>query len=142
MSIFESFSFEWEGRKHVIPASSIMRAIAVVEQHVTLHEIVTMMNERKTVRMVQLSAAYAALLRFVGEDVTDEQVYAGFFAGEAGADTMVAGLMGLQKLMVPPSTYKGVEDAPSKKSNPTNEPGSSRELTKRPVAPRTSADGA
>ncbi|MCB1476652.1 MAG: hypothetical protein H6883_07250 [Rhodobiaceae bacterium] len=141
MSIFEDFSFEWAGRKHVIPADRILKAIAVVEQHLTLHEISVMMGQRKTVRQAQLAAAYGALLRFVGEDVTDEDVYGNFFAGRNSSAAMVSGLLGLQKLMVPPPSYMEAKENTSKKSEPTETADSSKAPSKRLADLENSAAG-
>lgn len=100
--MFQDFSFEWNGRAHTIPADRIMGAIGAVEEHLTLHEIHAMMNTRRTVKMERLARAYGALLRYDGEKVSDEEVYASFFDEGVTRETVVASLTGLQALMIPP----------------------------------------
>lgn len=109
MSMFQDFSFEWNGRAHTIPADRIMGAIGAVEEHLTLHEIHAMMNTRGTVRMERISRAYGALLRYSGVEITDDEVYMSFFAAGATRDTLVSSLVGLQALMVPPEPVKDAE---------------------------------
>lgn len=106
MSVFEPYEINWCGRDYVIPADQILRAIAVVEQHVTLHELMEVMAKRQTVKMGTMAAAYAALLRFVGVKTTDDEVYASFFNTGDGADTIISAVRGLQMLMIPPSSFK------------------------------------
>lgn len=134
MSMFQEYSFEWNGRKHTIPADRIMGAIGAVEEHLTLHEIHAMMNTRGTVRMERISRAYGALLRYAGVEVTDEDVYASFFAAGATRDTLVGSLVGLQALMVPPHPVKDVEPGKSQDGSATTGASSSAKRSKSPAS--------
>lgn len=141
MSVFEDFRFEWNGREHIIPAGRMMGAIGAVEEHLTLHEIHAMMQERKTVRMERIACAYGALLRYSGVEVTDDEVYASFFADGAARDKLIASLIGLQQLMLPPSSYAA--DEPGKSRGERNSAGASSSpgRSKLPAGKKNSAAG-
>lgn len=134
MAIFEPYTIEWADQELVIPADRVMRAIAVVEQHVTLHELLDVMGKRRTVQMVKLAEAYAALLTFAGFEISAEKVYAEFFSAGDQAQRIMSAVRGLQMLMIPPSTYRGAEPGNSLGGTRKAAAGSSKKRTKRPVA--------
>lgn len=106
-SPFADFAVEWAGAPYTIPARKIMRAIAVVEDIVTLGELSTMVRDDR-LKLSKVAAAYGALLRFAGASVDDEQVYAGLFSGGAQT-TAMASINGLLGLMIPPSALAEAE---------------------------------
>lgn len=126
MSLFQPYTIHWAGRDHVIPADRIMRAIAVVEEHVTLHELMDVMGQRRTVKMVTMAQAYGALLRFVGVEITDEEVYVAFFAGGDGAELMFSAVRGLQMLMIPPQPAKGAPEGKARGEKKAAAPSSGK----------------
>ncbi|MFN7177113.1 MAG: hypothetical protein ACK4MX_09515 [Thermaurantiacus sp.] len=145
MSIFEAYNLEWAGEKLVIPPDRVMCAIAVVEQHITLHELFEVMGRRKTVEMVRLAEAYAALLNFAGAEVSAEEVYASFFMSGDQASAIISAVRGLQMLMIPPASYKVTEgngqDGPRKAAarsskKPTRPRKAAARSSKKPTRPR------
>ena len=108
MALFEEVTLEWRGEKHVIPPNGVMRAIAVVEDIVTLPELSVEMQSRKF-KLSRLAAAYGALLRYAGAKASDEDVYASLFPSTAGEDGVLraaSAVMTLISMMVPPAAWK------------------------------------
>lgn len=104
-SIFEPVTLTWEDKKYLIPAHQVLRAIAIVEEVITLHELMQY-NTRGTAPAAKLSTAYGAVLRFAGAKVTDEQVYARMF-DQGEAMSIGHAISALLFMMIPPSTSTG-----------------------------------
>lgn len=99
MSIFNSVTLTWKNKEYTIPPTQVLRAIAIVEDQVTLHELMQYQS-RGTVPLSKLSGAFASVLRFAGAKVTDEEVYAAMFTGDGAASTGTA-ISALLLMMVP-----------------------------------------
>ena len=125
--IFEDIVLKWgpkkeDGRQpeYKIPSNRVMMAIAVIEEHVTLAELGSVMRSGR-VPMAKLAGAYAALLRYAGCDVTHEQVYAQLFSdtNNGVSSSAISGIVtGLLMMMMPKSVIEkaGTEEAPSDSS--------------------------
>lgn len=121
MALFEEARLEWNGKQVVIPAGGRMRAIAVIEQHITVWEL-SRQQQSGDYKLSQIAAAYAALLCFAGERVTEEEVYDVIFPRADGEKLLrVSGaLNALLMLMVPASVRAkpAAEGAPAGKPQP------------------------
>lgn len=144
MGIFTDKRFAWDGVDYVIPARSVLEAIARVEEHVTLAELLAF-GTRKTIPAARLARAYGELIRFAGGEVTDEEVYDGMFAAMVGspdhAGAIVTACAGLIQLLVPKKKGTPVlapgEEAPTVGNSPksASKPGSRSAGSGRSSAP-------
>ncbi len=109
MSIFKEVTITWEGKAYAIPATSVLRAIAIIEEVITLDELMKY-RSRNTAPLGKLAAAYGAVLRYAGAQATDEAVYAAMFDGQA-AESAGTAVSALLLMMVPPSAMQRPEEA-------------------------------
>jgi hypothetical protein len=117
MSHFDDVSLEWAGKTYVIKANMRMRAIARIEEHITLAEMQDYWA-RKTAPMSRLSMAYASLLRFLGADVQDDDVYVGMFPGGSENPARVRDAITLLlAMMVPPKAFKSASPESASSGN-------------------------
>lgn len=122
-SIFEDIELEWQGVPYRIRGDDgVMKAIAVIEDHVTLFEL-TEGQSRGSIPLAKVSRAYAAVLRLAGARVTDAEVYGGMWADGANADLVQQALGGLLEMMVPPSAIEAAEQEADGDSGNANSPG-------------------
>lgn len=98
MSLFKSVTLSWGDVKYVIPADRVLQAIAVTEEHLTLHEL-QVYHARGTAPMARIAQAYAALLRYAGCNVTDEVVYQTIVTKKNDAGAVITALL---LMMLPP----------------------------------------
>lgn len=106
MAIFEDIELEWEGVPYRLKGDGdIMRAIAAVEDHVTVGELV---EASKSGRMPlgKLSCAFAAVLRQAGARVTDAEVYAGMWKDGGSVPMIIDAVQHLLAMMMPPSVMQ------------------------------------
>lgn len=111
---FEAFECEWGGKKYTIAPHRILRAIALVEDVVTLAQLQEH-GERGSLPMAKIAMAFGVLLRYAGASVTDVEVYEGLFSSikDKNAQGIVDAVVILMSLMVPPSVQsKVVKDNP------------------------------
>jgi hypothetical protein len=102
MAIFEEVRLAWSGTELVIPADRVLRAIAAVEDVLTLGELGRCMVAG-TLPLARISMAYGALLRHAGAKVSDEEVYDGLFAKSELQQQALKAVFVLQNLMIPPA---------------------------------------
>jgi hypothetical protein len=102
MGPFQDVPLAWQGETHVIPAKRVMGAIAVIEETLTVHEILIYMGRGKAPFM-KFSMAYGGLLRYLGIPVSDDQVYDRMFASETEQADMLAKLYQLLEIMTKPA---------------------------------------
>lgn len=94
--MFEPITLNWEGRDYIIPADQVMRAICVIEDHITVQQLL----RPDAVPMGKLAMAYTALLRFAGATkVREAEVYSAIL-GDGNA--AVAATQALVMMMIPP----------------------------------------
>lgn len=118
--IFEDITLEWNGVEyHLRGDDQVMRALAVVEDHITFAELIDGSTSGK-IPLAKIASAYAAVLRQAGcYRVTNAEVYNGMFAGGVSAEAIQAALSGLMEIMIPPQTLRAaVDDATPKKPSP------------------------
>ena len=109
MGVFDDIRLNWQGTDYVIPANKVMGAIARIEDIITLTELIRMSQQGK-VKFASIASAYAAVLRYAGVQVSDEQVYLGLFKDNTAA-VVNAALAGLLQMMLPPDSASQ-KDAP------------------------------
>ena len=109
MGVFDDIRLNWQGTDYVIPANKVMGAIARIEDIITLTEIYEA-SQRRSVKFSRVASAYAAVLRYAGVQVSDEQVYLGLFKDNTAA-VVNAALAGLLQMMLPPDSASQ-KDAP------------------------------
>lgn len=103
MGAFEDVKLVWREREYTIPARNMMRAIAIIEDHVTMPEL-QQFAVRKTAPLSRLSSAFAGVLTFAGcPKVSAEDVYAGMFDGGDQAQAVAEAVTTLMAMMLPKS---------------------------------------
>ena len=101
-SIFQEVTLRWGDKDYVVPPDRVMRAIALIEDHVTINQLSEATSGGK-MPLVKISAAYAVVLRYAGANVSDEDVYDGMFNGAGQMHVkMMSAIAGLMGLMIPP----------------------------------------
>lgn len=100
-STFEPIELAWGGNTYTIPANRVLRVIAKIEEHVTISDLANGV----AIPFAKSAMAYAAVLRFAGARVTDDEVYAALWE-EGGQADVTKVLIGLLSIMLPPSQRK------------------------------------
>lgn len=113
-SIFSEVTFKFRGEQFVIPPDRILKAIAIIEETITLKELI-IMAQNDTAPISRIAIAFASVLRFAGCRVTDDEVYASMFRGGAEAQTATTAIQVLLNMMVPEQTEK--KEAPKGNSH-------------------------
>lgn len=139
MSVFDDVILEWNGKQKTVPADNVMRMLAKVEDHLTLHEM-AQFAERGTAPLVRVSMAYCAALRHAGFDVTDQDVYKRLVESSSGDEgrTAISIVQSLQQMMVPPSDLD-VKQTPEKDAKPGKPKAASNSQKRRTKRPSDSA---
>jgi hypothetical protein len=123
-----------------------MGAIARIEDVITLAELQNY-SIRGAAPIGKLSMAYAAVLRYAGARVTDEEVYEKSFVGDREQEAMIMAIMNLMKMMLPASARAKMEAALHEiegegDADPGNSPAAATASLKRPSQRRSQkADG-
>jgi hypothetical protein len=108
--VFEDITLTWKGAKYVVPSQHVMRAIARIEDHITLQELMEGMSQRRP-KFSKIASAFASVLRFAGCAVEDEEVYDGLLSGAdeespEGISVIAQALTGLLNMMMPPKSMQ------------------------------------
>jgi hypothetical protein len=127
--MFEPITLTWDGREYVIPADQVMRAIAIVEEHITLGEL-GQAGDGVRVPLGKISMAFGALLRFAGARVTDAHVYEKVFSDADGS--AAAACIALISLMMPPEHLRRVRSKAQEEIQGNADAPSSKRRTSRP----------
>lgn len=110
MSNFDDVEIEWKGTKYTIKKNRVLGAIARIEDVVTMSELQRFWD-RGTAPMAKIAMAYGAVLRYVGVNVTDDEVYEGMFSKEKGSsENVVASVAALVEMMIPPVARKVLKE--------------------------------
>lgn len=104
MAIFEDITLGFDGEEYVVKHTQMMKLIAIIEDIITLQELIN----KDSVKLSKLANAYAAALNFAGAKATVEDVYASLF-GEGGASHVSEVITTLIMMMLPPSSYRPPE---------------------------------
>lgn len=152
MAIFEPVRFEWQGRQYVIPPDRVMRAIAMVENHITINELGAA-TSGGNIKFTKIADAYAAVLNYAASlheemrqlpPVQPEEVYDSLFStDEAQRISKTSAVTGLLMLMVPTSVREraAVEAAAAlKKDNDEDAPRGNRNRRARRATGANSSD--
>lgn len=143
--VFEDIELTWKGTKYVVPSQHVMRAIARIEDHITLKELMEGLSNNAP-KFSKIASAYASVLRFSGCPVEDQEVYEGMLCGadeksDQGISVIAQALTGLLNMMMPPNAMRSklVEvnksgESERRPSSPRVEASSSRRRTKQPTA--------
>lgn len=100
---FEDVKLVWNGREYTIPARNMLRAVAIIEDHVTMPEL-QKFAVRGTAPAARLSSAFAGVLTFAGcPKVTAEDVYEAMFDGGDKAEAVGVAITTLMSMMLPKS---------------------------------------
>lgn len=115
---FKDVIFEWDGKEYALRSDkTIMRAIAIAERHLTLHELIRYQHARSTLPFMAIAEAWGAVLRYVGVDVSDAAVYKRLSrGGENQAEAVQQAFVSLLMLMIPDdsaSAANGKEPVPT-----------------------------
>jgi hypothetical protein len=102
MTLFEDQTLMWKGENYVIRSDRVLGAIAVIEEHITFTEMLTASQGRPP--LVKISRAFAALLRYAGCKVSDEEMYRSIFDLEANImERVETALLTFLLMMTPPA---------------------------------------
>lgn len=123
MSRFQAIKLSWAGAEYTVPADSVMRAIAIIEDHITFNELVTA-SRKRAVPLAKISHAFAAIIGFAGGNVSPEDVYSGMFGGVVEQEKVMASIFGLMSMMIPPEHLR--ETVPEGNAKP---PGKKRPVS-------------
>jgi hypothetical protein len=106
-SIFQPITLEWRDKRYVIPAERVMRAIAIVENHITLLEL-----QRAAVNgsapLAKIAGAFADVINYAGGTLSAEEVYLGMFGDGADVLKIQLAVVTLLQMMVPPDAAKAL----------------------------------
>ena len=101
MAIFEPVTLKYKGQEYVIEANRVLKAIACVEEHITIGELSELQAKGNGIPLVKIACAFGAVLRFAGCKTSDEEAYEALFSdGEASAVNSVTSLL---VMCIPPS---------------------------------------
>jgi hypothetical protein len=107
MSIFQPITLEWKDRRYIIQADRVMRAIAIVENHITLLEL-----QRAALNgsapLAKIAGAFADVIGYAGGSVDAEEIYAGMFGNGADIERVQLAVVTLLQMMVPPGAVPAV----------------------------------
>jgi len=101
MAVFEAVTFKWKERIYTIPPDQVMRAIAKIEDVLTLSEL-HRYGLSGTAPIAKLAMAFGAVLRHAGAAVQDDEVYAALFNAGEQQEQVMAAIQTLLAMMVPP----------------------------------------
>src|SRR5688500_12542935 len=92
---FEDVKLVWNEREYTIPARNMLRAVAIIEDHVTMPEL-QKFAVRGTAPLARLAGAFSGVLTFAGcPKVTAEDVYSAMFDGDEKAQAVSASIITL-----------------------------------------------
>lgn len=121
MGIFNDIPIGWHDEEFIIPANRVLKAIAAIEENITLHEIFTYSERGAMPPLSKMAMAYGAVLRMAGARVSDEEAYEFMFSGNEQHSAAMDALNGLLSLMMPASKVAEFRD-----KGKDNKPGNSR----------------
>ncbi|MGE0366933.1 MAG: hypothetical protein AB7Q00_14495 [Phycisphaerales bacterium] len=118
MSRFDPIEVEWKKKKYKIEPNRVMKAIAIIEETVTLVELYGALANNR-IPLSRLSMAFAAVLRYAGADVKDEDVYASMFGADqvVKQENIALAIIALLSMMQPPK-IDPMEERPSGNAPP------------------------
>lgn len=110
MSVFQDVCIEWDGKKYTIPSDQVLKAIAIIEEHFTIQQLISNMSNSENIKLVKLTSCIGEVLRYAGADVSDEKVYAGMFKEGEAREKVMQTIQVLVMMMLPPEKLAEIED--------------------------------
>jgi hypothetical protein len=101
--MFQPIDLIWNDKAFTIAPTSVLGAIAVIEEHFTFQDLADATKTKKF-PLSKLSRVYGAVLRYAGATVTDDEVYIGMFSGNMTSNVSIA-VNTLLAMMIPPSAF-------------------------------------
>jgi hypothetical protein len=149
MGAFDEINIGWAGKTYTIPARKALGAIAQIEEVVTFGELLRHAQAGQ-MPLAKISRGYAAVLRYAGADVTDDDVYLGMFAEVGNQEMAFVAMQGLMEMMIPPSVkarFNGTAPAPvlargEKEPDAGNSSASAKDASRRSSSSRSRKGGA
>jgi len=127
--MFQPARLKWKGDIIEIPPDRVMTAIAAVEEHLTIHELIRY-AERGTQPFSKMAQGFSAALRTVGVRVSPEDVYRAMVKGSS--DDIMGHMSALLALMGPPEDIDlGKAEALAKVDPPASTRGEGRRSKRR-----------
>lgn len=102
MSIFQEVGLKWKGQEYVVPPDKVMGLVEVVEDVITIEELVG-----NGIKRVRLAKAFAAAIRYAAQckgavaKIDDQEVFESLFGDDAMATTTRT-VHALLAFMIPP----------------------------------------
>jgi hypothetical protein len=112
MAIFSDIELDWGGVTYRLRGDrNIMRAIAAVEDHITLTELFEG-QERGSIPFAKLSGAFTEMLHAAGcRSVTSAEVYQALWSSGDGPERIGVAVSALLQVMLPPGALKSAANA-------------------------------
>lgn len=122
-SIFEDVTLSWKGQEFKVPANRVMGLVEVIEDVITLEELVSKSGGKRA----KLARAFANAISYAGGNVSQEDVYTSLF-GEDSSRAISAAVTSILSLMIPPEHIRGKSEK-QKAAKPKKQRASSRKRT-------------
>jgi len=124
-SVFEEVALSWAGQEFIVPPDKVMGLVEVVEDIITVDELVS-----SGIKRAKVSRAFAAAIRYAasanGKQVVckEQDVYSSLFGGDAMRATTGA-VSALLTMMIPPEHLRQSESTTAK-TTATRKPSRSK----------------
>jgi hypothetical protein len=103
MSIFNPIKMAWHGKDITVPANQVLGAIAVVEEVIPMDQVAAIVFNRTRINVAKISQAYGALLRYAGQEVSDEDVFIAMFDSSEKLEQAREAMKALALIVMPPA---------------------------------------
>jgi len=113
-SVFEEVALSWGGNEYIVPSDKVMGLVEVVEDIITVDELVG-----SGIKRAKVARAFAAAIRYAGSAsgknviINEQDVYSSLFGGDAMRATTGA-VSALLTMMIPPEHLRQSEIATAK----------------------------
>lgn len=101
--MFEDVQLKWNGQSYNIRSHRIVGAVARVEDHLTLFELLRYNEQSGAVPFGKLSGAYEAALKYAGCQVKPGEVYVYLMNNVTNAAAITEIVTSMLMIMVPPN---------------------------------------
>ena len=109
-AIFDDIELDFKGVTYRLKGDDqIMMALASVEDHLTLTELVRG-QQKGSLPLAKLSSAYGCVLRHAGCRVSDAEVYGAMWDGGLDQTAMQNAIFTLMQMMMPTSVVQNADD--------------------------------
>src|SRR5262245_34944655 len=108
MALFEPIELTWKGLTYKIPSGRVLKAVAKVEEIITL-SLMSTAAQAGSVPVAKVAMAYGSVLRFAGAVVEDEEVYEAMMSGGTDGQSTMQLVNGLLVIMIPKRLQQKLE---------------------------------